>query len=285
MISMFSNEAGEQQMRQTLVAPAVYMDHWAIRKFSEDPPLRDRFLAALKRAGGTLLLSLHNFGEFSGMTDEQQAAAAEQLFDLALPGLFVADFGADPGFMQRNGRPTEDGKRENLILREIADRWLEDGNRLTTVGLVRDSVDNRAIINRALQDLQIGVAQAVNSLKADPAKVAFAKSDKRAQGATLRDLVMNALLRDFVVDAAAVFGPHDASDLVHAMGAAMSCELVLLDGRWAHKVNQADKRLRKMGVTHRLPRAFAPRELPQFLDALEAMPSDTGEQNAKAIPW
>ncbi|MET3441835.1 hypothetical protein ABIC94_002597 [Variovorax paradoxus] len=285
MISMFSTEAGEPRMRQSLVAPAIYMDHWAIRKFSEDLSLRDRFLAALNRSGGTLLLSLHNFGEFSGMTDEQQAAAAELFFDLALPRLFVADFGGDPGFMQRHGRPTEDGKRENLILREMADRWLGNGNRLTMVGLVGDSVENRAIVNRALQDLQVSVAQTVNSLKIDPAKVALAKSDKRAQGATLRDLVMNALLRDFVVDAAAVFGPHDASDFVHAMGAAMSCELVLLDGRWAHKMNQADRRLRKMGVTHRLPRAFAPRELSQFLDAIEAMPLDNGEQKVKTIPW
>ncbi|MET3382259.1 hypothetical protein [Variovorax paradoxus] len=284
MIYFFKDEAGEQQMRQTLFEPVVYMDHWAVRQFSEDKPLRDRFIAALHRSGGTLLVSLHNFGEFSGVSDTEQAIAAEEFFDLALPRMFVADFGADPGFIQLHGRSTEDGKRENLILLELARRWLDNGNKLTMAGLISDSDENRAIVRSALEELQIGIAKAVGSVKSDPEKVAFANIDKRALGATLRDLVMNALLRDFVVDEKAVFGEHDSSDFVHAFGAVMSANLVLLDGRWAHIVNGAEKRLKKMGVTHRLPRAFPKRELAQFLAALEAYPEDTGNKKAKPIP-
>lgn len=251
-------------MSQTLYEPVVYMDHWAVRKFSTDKALRDRFIASLRSSGGTLLLSLHNFGEFSGVNVEEHAQAAEELFDLALPQLFVADFGADPGFIQPDGRPTSDGKRENLILVEVARHWQRSGN-LSFTGLISDSDENRAIVGEALADLQIGIAEAVNSLKADPQKVEAAKSNKRPPGATLRNLVQNALLRDFVITEETSFGEHDSSDFVHAFGAVMASDLILLDGRWAHIVNQADRRLNKMGVTHRLPRAFQQRGIPQFL--------------------
>jgi len=280
---MEKTEAGEYQMRQTLYEPVVYMDHWAVRKFSTDKALRDRFIAALHRSGGTLLLSLHNFGEFSGVSVEEQAVAAEEFFDLALPHMFVADFGADPGFIQLQGHPTADERPTNLILVAMAKRWLENGHQFTMAGLVNDSEENRAIVSRALKDLQVGIAKAVNSVKADPQKVELARANKKPPGATLRDLVQNAFLRDFVINEGAVFGEHDASDFVHALGSVMASNFVLLDGRWAHIVNQADKQLRKKGVTHRLPKAFPERELPQFMDALEACLGSTGARKAKAI--
>ncbi|MFM9928254.1 hypothetical protein VLK31_35165 [Variovorax sp. H27-G14] len=283
MIQMEETEAGDYQMRQTLYEPVVYMDHWAVRKFSTDKALRGRFITALHRSGGTLLVSLHNFGEFSGVSVEEHAVAAEEFFDLALPRMFVADFGADLGFIQLRGRPTADGKQENLILVEMAKRWLENGHQLSMAGLVNESEENRAIVSRALKDLQVGIAKAVNSVKADPQKVGVARANKKPPGATLRDLVQDAFLRDFVVNEEAVFGEHDASDFVHAFGAVMASDFVLLDGRWAHIVNQADKQLKKKGVTHRLPKAFPERQVPQFMDALEAYQEATGERKAKTI--
>lgn len=221
-------------------------------------------------------MSLHNFGEFSGVSVEEHAVAAEEFFDLALPRMFVADFGADPGFIQLQGRPTADGKQENLILVAMAKRWLENGHQLSMAGLVNESEENRAIINRALKDLQVGVAKAVNSVKADPQKVEVARANKKPPGATLRDLVQDAFLRDFDINEEAVFGEHDASDFVHAFGGVMASDFLLLDGRWAHIVNQADKQLKKNGVTHRLPKAFPERQVPQFMDALEAYQEATG---------
>lgn len=283
MIQMEEIEEGGYRMRQTLYEPVVYMDHWAVRKFSTEKALGSRFIAALHRSGGTLLLSLHNFGEFSGVSVEEQAVAAEEFFDLALPRMFVADFGADPGFIQPQGRPTADGKQENLILGAMAKRWLENGHQLSMAGLVNESEEGRAIIHRALKDLQVGIAKAVNSVKADPQKVEVARANKKLPGATLRDLVQDAFLRDFVINEEAVFGEHDASDFVHAFGAVMASDFVLLDGRWAHIVNQADKQLKKKGVTHRLPKAFPERQMPQFMDALQAYPESTGKREAKKI--
>lgn len=284
MIQMGETEKGDYQIRQSLYEPVVYMDHWAVRKFSTDKALRDRFIAALHRSRGTLLLSLHNLGEFSGVSVEEHAFAAEEFFDLAIPRIFVADFGADPGFISLQGRLTTDGRPENMILLAMAEHWLENGHKLSLAGLVSESEENRAIVGRALKDLQVSIAKAVNAVKADPEKVEYARANKKPQGATLRDLVQNEFLRDFFVNEETVFGEHDASDFVHALGAVMASDLVLLDGRWAHIVNQADRQLKKKGVTHRLPKAFPERQIPQFMDALEAYPESVGERKVKAVP-
>lgn len=270
-------------MRQVLFEPVVYLDHWAIRHFSTNLAVRDRFIAALRATGGTLLLSIHNFGEFSGVNVAEQAVAAEEFFDLALPHVFVADFGADPGFIQEAGRPTGDGKRENAVLLEVARNWLETGS-LSFSGLVSDSAENRAIVGRALAELQEGIAKAVAAVKADSHRVEVARSGKRAPGSTLRDLVQDALLRDFVITPESQFGERDSSDFVHALGAVMAADLILLDGRWAHIVNQADKRLKKQGVSHRLPKAFQQRGIPKFLTLLESFPRGIGSPRAKVIP-
>lgn len=262
---------------QTMVAPVIYFDHWAVRRFSEQQERQERFVHALRRAGGTLLISLTNFGEFSAMTDRRQAIEAEQFLDRVLPSLYIADFGADPGFLQPQGRL---GPRpDNLIFRQMAEEWDANGHRLSTRTLITDSVDHRNIVQPAFEELKAGVAAAVNAIRTDPARVALARADRIADGASFRDVLQNALLRDFLLDQNAAFSENDAMDFTHAMGACVSCDMVLLDASWAHKVREADRRLQAANATlHRLPRAFSQREINPFLNALEALEPSDGRQ-------
>jgi hypothetical protein len=243
---------------QTLVAPVVYFDHWAVRRFAEEREVQDRFVHALHRAGGTLLVSLTNFGEFSAMTDRRQAVEAEEFLDRVLPSLYIADFGADPGFLQAQGRP---GPRpENWLFRQMAEEWDANGNRISTRTLIANSA-------------------VVNAIRTDPVRVAFARMDRIAEGATFRVVLQNALLRDFMLDQNAAFSENDAMDFNHAMGACVSSDIVLLDASWVHKVREADRRLQAANATrHRLPRAFSQREIETFLDALEALQPNDGKQ-------
>lgn len=147
---------------QTMAAPAIYFDHWAVRRFSEQQEIQERFVHALRRAGGTLLISLTNFGEFSAMTDRRQAIEAERFLDRVLPSLYIADFGADPGFLQAQGRL---GPRpDNLIFRQMAEEWDANGHRLSTRTLITDSVDHRNIVQPTFEELKAGVAAAVNRM-------------------------------------------------------------------------------------------------------------------------
>jgi hypothetical protein len=262
---------------QTLVAPVVYFDHWAVRRFAEEREVQDRFVHALHRAGGTLLVSLTNFGEFSAMTDRRQAVEAEEFLDRVLPSLYIADFGADPGFLQAQGRP---GPRpENWLFRQMAEEWDANGNRISTRTLIANSVDQRHIVQPAFRELKAGVAAVVNAIRTDPVRVAFARMDRIAEGATFRVVLQNALLRDFMLDQNAAFSENDAMDFNHAMGACVSSDIVLLDASWVHKVREADRRLQAANATrHRLPRAFSQREIETFLDALEALQPNDGKQ-------
>ena len=69
VMSIQPNGSGGYQIRQTLKKPVVYLDHWAVRLFSDDEPMQNRFLSALHKSGGTWLFSNANVYEFTAMTD------------------------------------------------------------------------------------------------------------------------------------------------------------------------------------------------------------------------
>lgn len=88
---------GRRLVQQRLIRPAVYFDTWAIRLFAEDDsPMRDRFRDALLRAGGTLVVSDLNLGDFAAFDDARHAQAAGRFIDSMGPNLFFATFSAFP---------------------------------------------------------------------------------------------------------------------------------------------------------------------------------------------
>jgi hypothetical protein len=48
MIELSINKTGDLEATQRLTLPAVYLDHWAVRRFSEDTGKADRLVAALE---------------------------------------------------------------------------------------------------------------------------------------------------------------------------------------------------------------------------------------------
>lgn len=83
------------RVRQSIDAPAVYLDHWAIRLFSDDRARQDRFVAALKQKRGTLLLSNFSLAEMGGASESQHAIDTESLLERCLPNLFLTNFRLD----------------------------------------------------------------------------------------------------------------------------------------------------------------------------------------------
>src|SRR5215467_1226773 len=76
---------------QHLVAPAVYLDHWALRCLSSDSELSERFVAGLARQGGTLALSWANIGEFRNVSDTETVQRAEEFVEANLPRVFCLE--------------------------------------------------------------------------------------------------------------------------------------------------------------------------------------------------
>jgi hypothetical protein len=93
-IELFES-AGETRVRESFDSPTVYLDHWAIRLFSDDTALQDRLIKALLAKGGKLLLSHFSFAEFARGSSPQNCADAERFLQRALPNIFLTDFRLD----------------------------------------------------------------------------------------------------------------------------------------------------------------------------------------------
>jgi hypothetical protein len=65
-----------RRVGQSFDSPTVYLDHWAIRLFSDDGTLQDRLVAALSRKRGTLLVSNVSMAELGGASDPRHVMAA-----------------------------------------------------------------------------------------------------------------------------------------------------------------------------------------------------------------
>ncbi|MES2686254.1 MAG: hypothetical protein V4706_05485 [Pseudomonadota bacterium] len=275
-MTLTASADGGYRLTQTLVRPVVYLDHWAIRLFSDDAPLRDRFLDALHRSGGTWLFSTANLMEFIAMTDLQQAARGEQLLQCAMPSLYVADTTLDKGFLLSEGAPEHpDAPDKHWLLTDLANRAALAGGAWNMHRFLQDAINHQNLLLPLFNELKSDVSYAVMSLTQDEKRHAYALKFKPTRGMTLRDALQRELIRDAHVDENFVFDDHDAMDLIHAVPAAVVCDLILLDAGWCHKVERATKRLERGGVTGKLAACYSRKSVSNFLTALEHHNSPT----------
>jgi len=261
---------GGYRIEQDLVRPVIYLDHWAVRLFSEDIPLQNRFIDALHRSGGSWLFSNANLMEFVGMSDLGQATQGEKLLLRALPSLYVADTTLDKGFTFLDGAPDHpEAPEKHWMLQDLAERAAINGGAWNTNRFLQDAITHKDELLPLFTEMKAGIAQAVMSLTQDAQKHANALKFKPNRGMTLREALHQELIRDPHIDPNHVFDEHDAMDLIHALPAAVACDLILLDAGWCHKVQSAAKRLKKGGVTGRLASSYSRKSVIAFLTALE----------------
>lgn len=271
VISIKQNGSGTYQVRQQLTEPVVYLDHWAVRLFSEDEPLQERFISALHRSGGTWLFSTANLFEFTAMTDLSQAQAAERLLSRALPDLHFADTTLDRGYLLVEGAPAHpDAPEDHWLLQDLGERARIAGGILNTRRFIQEAIINRDQLSPLFQNLKMEVSNAVKALTKDQERHSNARKFAPRAGMTLREALLKELLREPHVNEAYVFDENDAMDLIHAVPAAVVCDLILLDARWSHKINSAAKRMRKGGVTGKIAQCFSRAKVTDFLLALES---------------
>lgn len=265
------NGLGGLRVRQRLLRPVVYLDHWAVRLFSEEMPLQDRFIEALHSAGGTWLFSVANLSEFAEMTDMEQAQAAERLFMRALPAVHVADTTLDPGYLLEEGAPPHpDAPEQHWLLKDIADRAMIAGGVFNSHRFIQDAITHRDQLQPLFENMKESISAAVMSACSDQDRRVRAKKFISTSKMTLRDALGHELIRDHFLDPNQTFDEHDAVDFIHALPAALVCDYILLDQGWCHKLNSATRRLRKGGVTGRIAKCFSKQMVPDFLTALES---------------
>jgi hypothetical protein len=213
-----------------------------------------------------------NLFEFVAMTDLQQAASAEKLLLGAMPAVHVADTTADQGYLLDDGAPPHPGAPdEHWMLKDLAERARIAGGALNTHRFISDAISHREILLPDFLEMKKAIASAVMELVLHPEKSLNARKFTPSPGMTLRDALFHELVREPHLDPNYTFDENDAVDLIHALPAAVVCDLLLIDARWCHKVASAAKRLRRGGVTGKIASCFSRKALPTFFAGLESI--------------
>ncbi|MGZ8901170.1 MAG: hypothetical protein ACXW3Z_13845, partial [Limisphaerales bacterium] len=87
----FAAVAEGLKVTQSITAPSVYLDHWALRTISESDSLAERLSEALRQRGGTLVLSWLNVVEFSKVADESQRRKADLFVNSVAENVYWLD--------------------------------------------------------------------------------------------------------------------------------------------------------------------------------------------------
>jgi hypothetical protein len=267
MIRRGMNADGVPIVIQQDLPPTVYLDHWALRKFSQDSTLAQRFAGTLEGGGGTLALFWLNLAEFSKVTDHDQGKMAEELYAANLPRIFLLDSDpfsviqredeiltgladgvpvvphADAGFLGafeqlKSDTPTDFTVRE-LFRTVQSDRLHSDFAKLA------DTVAARIEALRNEYDQRQELRSAVVQLPEGPVI-------QRGTRYVLRELA-----RTFLIDQGVRVSRNHAIDFMHAVVPVSYCEFVLLDKHWETQVELVRSRLSKTALHVPLARVYS----------------------------
>ncbi len=267
-----TNGEGGVSITQTLRGrPLVYLDHWAVRRFSDDEALADRFIAALHAAQGTWLFSQMNLSEFTSMRDIHTARRVEKLIQRAFPYFYVLDTVADtPYFRKDQAARSTDAPDKHWMLRDLGDRAVISGGTFNTHRFISDCIEHANELMPLFDQMKREIANHITDIR----KAVFASQDRKtlvpARNMRLIDIFMEELLVEPAGQASQRFRDNDAVDFIHALPACQLCDMVLLDTAWCHKVTLATRRIREAEIDGRIAACYSPNGVDDFLAALEA---------------
>lgn len=249
-IEFFNTNDGLVHVKQSFDSPTIYLDHWAIRLFSDDYNLQDRFVKALMSKNGTLLLSAISFAEFSEASDPRHCTDAEKFLERLLPNIFLTDSALDKVLEREQSAPLGFTMQGFVMLAHTHRVQLSEATK-STVQMVRDGLEN------ARSDSSY-VAKAHNLLP----------NDKRPR----THVIFGELLRGFNLDSQAPITENDVIDMFHAVTSVNCCDYVLLDGPWMERVEKMKQRIAKTSISMPIAKCFTYRNngVEAFLMDLEA---------------
>jgi hypothetical protein len=279
MVKYLLDRHGQLRVEQWTVAPAVYFDHWALRDISEDSTLRHRFMEALLRRGGTLMLSWLNLVEFTKVTDASQARAAEALVEDLLPNVFFFEVnpfavieaedallaGADPF------PPHADTQFLSAFsaLRPNSPRPFTARNLFT--------IPQESGLHPRMDGLADTVVERVEALRSTFLSDAEFESRVRKlpQGQPIQHgtrYVLRELVRPVLLDQSLKFSRNHAIDLMHSVVPLAYCDIVLLDKHWKTQAEKVRERVAAANMTFPVAKVFSGKtdEVSKFLELLES---------------
>ncbi len=278
MIHFTTNKEGDLKLTQQEVSPTIYLDHWALRRFSEDDALSTRFTAALKSRNGTLALSWMNLAEFTKVTIEEQIRKAEVFLEAKLPQVFFLE--VDPFLviskedeLLAGGAPTPP-HADLDFLRAFSYLKPTSLNPFTAHDLFQSAQADG--LDKKLDDFANTVVDRVESMRDEfDTNPGFQSAIRRSpSGPEIQRgtrYILREMVRTLLVDQGMKITRNHAIDLIHTVVPVAYCDLVLLDKHWETQVNRVRSRFNAADMSVPLGKVFSGRAngIDQFFCALE----------------
>lgn len=278
----FEINGGRLQVIQSFDFPAVYLDHWAMRRLSSDATLGNRFLSALKASGGSLVISHVNLAEITGPTDPKHAGEIAAFLEAVLPNIYFAMFDIEKAINQEKV-PRDISIRLRAppdidLLLEVARQRPDDFQPFTIAGVIKVIAEHRDKLNATWTDSNRELADHINNVRSNAETVKQAQNFKGHLRYVPTLAVMQELLRPIFLDKTLAIGPNDAGDIHHAITSIIYCDYVLLDGKWEELYGRMVRRFSELGLEIRIAKVFSERRqgLELFLKELK----NHGAENA-----
>ena len=263
MLEYIIRKDGQLILNQQAKSPMVYLDHWALRKVSENQRLADAFLHSFKAANATIAVSWVNIVEFSKMASPKAHRDAEHFVGRLLPHIFCME--VNPITVRNN---------EDAIIRgELSIPAHADVELMKILGGLRPtgfehfsatgffaSVHNSVGVSSEMDQLtelmidQIEVLrqryvtdpEMAKSAKGLPARSSFPQGTRQ---------IFRELITTLLCDINLKLTKNHAVDLLHAVVPLAYCDYVLLDAHWEAQVKRVRKKLTEGASPFQLQRS------------------------------
>lgn len=263
------------QVVQSFDFPAVYLDHWAVRLFSSDKTLGQRFLRALKASGGALVVSHVNLAEITGPDDPRHAEEAAAFFEAVLPNIYFAMFDIQKAIDQekhpRDIKIRLPAPPDMDLLLTVSRERPDDFQPFTIARLIKVVAAHRHLLGAEWHAINQEMADHVNQVRSNIETVKQARKFTGHPSNLPTLAVMQELLRPLFLDKTLSVDRNDAGDIQHAIMSIAYCDYVLLDGKWETLHGRMVRRFTELGLPIRVARVFSARRqgVDLFLKELE----------------
>lgn len=259
----FEINAGRLQVIQSFDFPAVYLDHWAIRRLSSDATLGARFLNSLKRSRGSLVVSHANFAEIAGPADPRHADEIATFLEAALPNIYFAMFDSQKAIDQEKvSRDTTirlKAPPDIELLLEVARQRPDDFRSFSIAGVIKAITARRDQLNAVWTESNRELANLINTVRFNAETMKQAQNFQGHPRHVPTLAVMQELLRPIFLDQAMAISQNDAGDIRHAITSISYCDYTLLDRRWEDFYERMVRRFSQLGLHIRVAKVFSDR--------------------------
>lgn len=277
MIRYEINESGKLMLIQEIAGPLIYLDHWALRKLSEEPTLRAEFISSMRTARADLAISWLNIAEFSKLSSGSAHEVAESLVEELLPSVFFLE--TNPVTVWSNedeqvqGRHQTPAHADVELLKQVASLRPSGLQQFTARGLF--GYVHGSDLATSLAELTGSMLRHIDALRTQYASDALLRRSARsmppeASHPKATRQLFRELITTLLVDPKLKLTPQHATDLLHCVVPLSYCDYVLLDAHWEAQVSRVKTKLQRGGRDYALASVFSERRhgLSRFFRAL-----------------